>query len=280
MSNTQTTSVATNADDRPRRARWIAAVPWYTIAFVVVLVFAWWLVTAMHWAPPYILPSPADTWAVFFKNPTYVWGGAWTTTWETLIGFALATILGVVVAVVMVYSPTFEKTFYPIILFLQVVPKIAIAPLFVIWLGFGPGPKVLVAVLVAFFPVVISGLSGLRSIDPELLQLTATMGASRWKTLFKVRFPGALPELLSGVKVAATLAVTGAVVGEFVGANQGLGYMILQANGNLDTATLFAALILMSILGVVMFLALEVAERYLIPWHASQRGRHLPQFGQ
>ncbi len=118
MSNSPTTSVATGVSSSSRWGRWVSAVPWYTIVFVVVLILAWWLVTATHWAPPYILPSPGDTWQVFLHNPAYVWGGAWTTTWETLIGFALATILGVVVAVVMVYSPTFEKTFYPIILFL------------------------------------------------------------------------------------------------------------------------------------------------------------------
>src|SRR5699024_7240813 len=129
-------------------------------------------------------------------------------------------------------------------LFAQVIPKIAIAPLFIVWLGFGPSPKILVAVLMAFFPVFISGLAGLRTVDPEILQLTSTMGASKIKTFVKVRLPAALPELLSGLKVAATLAVTGAVVGEFVGANEGLGYVILQANGMLDTAMLFAALII------------------------------------
>ncbi len=171
----------------------------------------------------------------------------------------------------MVYSRGLEQTLYPVILFAQVIPKIAIAPLFVVWLGFGAEPKILVAVLMAFFPVVISGLAGLRTVDPEILQLASTMGASRFKTFLKVRLPAALPELLSGLKVAATLAVTGAVVGEFVGANEGLGYVILQANGNLDTAMLFAALIIMSLLGVILFGIIQIAERFLIPWHASKR---------
>jgi len=251
-------------------ARWVARY-WHPIAFVIGLMLVWWLVTAAKWVQPYIIPSPGDTWAAFADNAAYLAQHTWVTTYETLVGFVIAVVVGVLVAVIMVYSRGLEQTLYPIILFAQVIPKIAIAPLFIVWLGFGTAPKILVAVLMAFFPVVISGLAGLRSVDPEILQLTSTMGASRFRTFLKVRLPAALPELLSGLKVAATLAVTGAVVGEFVGANEGLGYVILQANGNLDTAMLFAALIIMSLLGVVLFGIIQVAERFLIPWHASKR---------
>jgi len=244
---------------------------WHPIAFVIVLVAVWWLVTAMQWVQPFIIPSPGDTWRAFADNGSYLAHNTWVTSYETVIGFVIAVVIGLLVAVVMVYSKGMEQTLYPVILFAQVIPKIAIAPLFIVWLGFGMAPKIWVAVLMAFFPVVISGLAGLRSIDPEILELTSTMGASRWKTFLKVRLPAALPELLSGLKVAATLAVTGAVVGEFVGANEGLGYVILQANGNLDTAMLFAALIIMSLLGVVLFLIIQIAEKFLIPWHASKR---------
>ncbi|ALX65692.1 ABC transporter permease [Microbacterium sp. XT11] len=244
---------------------------WHPIVFVVVVLVVWWAVTALGLVQPYIIPSPADTWAAFADNSAYLAQNTWVTTYETLVGFAIAVVIGLFVAVVMVYSRGLEQTLYPVILFAQVIPKIAIAPLFIVWLGFGMGPKILVAVLMAFFPVVISGLAGLRSVDPEILQLTSTMGAGRIKTFLKVRLPAALPELLSGLKVAATLAVTGAVVGEFVGANEGLGYVILQANGNLDTAMLFAALIIMSLMGVLLFAVIQIAERFLIPWHASKR---------
>ena len=244
---------------------------WHPIVFLAVVIVLWWLVTAQGWVQPYIIPAPSDTWAAFTENAEYLLQHTWVTTYETLIGFAIAGVAGLLVAVIMVYSKGLEKTFYPVILFAQVIPKIAIAPLFIVWLGFGAAPKILVAVLMAFFPVVISGLAGLRSVDPEILQLVSTMGASRLKVLFKVRLPAALPELLSGLKVAATLAVTGAVVGEFVGANEGLGYVILQANGILDTAMLFAALIIMSVMGVVLFAIIQVAEKFLIPWHASRR---------
>ncbi len=261
----------TRFPERRRSRRAVAAA--YPATFLALLVAAWFVVTATGLVEPYIIPSPGDTWQAFADYPDYLWTHTLVTTRETIAGFLIAALVGILVAVLMVYSSTLEKTFYPLILFAQVIPKIAIAPLFVVWLGFGTSPKILVAVLMAFFPVVISGISGLRSVDPELLELTSTMGASRIKTFWKVRFPAALPELLSGLKVAATLAVTGAVVGEFVGANSGLGYVILQANGNIDTAMLFAALIIMSVLGVLLFAVIQVAEMFLIPWHASRRNR-------
>lgn len=274
MSSQQNATMTLALAQRPTEphavVRWVAR-HWHPIAFVIGLMLVWWLVTTAKWVQPYIIPSPGDTWAAFADNAAYLAQHTWVTTYETLVGFVIAVVVGVLVAVIMVYSRGLEQTLYPIILFAQVIPKIAIAPLFIVWLGFGTAPKILVAVLMAFFPVVISGLAGLRSVDPEILQLTSTMGASRFRTFVRVRLPAALPELLSGLKVAATLAVTGAVVGEFVGANEGLGYVILQANGNLDTAMLFAALIIMSLLGVVLFGVIQVAERFLIPWHASKR---------
>ena len=244
---------------------------WRPAALVAALMVAWWAITDAELVAPYILPSPIDTWQTAQENAAYLAQNTLVTTWETVIGFLIAAAVGLLVAVLMVYSASLEKTVYPLILFAQVVPKIAIAPLFIVWLGFGPSPKILVAVLMAFFPIVISGLAGLRTVDPEILELTSTMGASRFKTFVKIRFPASLPHLMSGLKVAATLAVTGAVVGEFVGANEGLGYVILQANGNVDTAMLFAALIIMSAMGIVLFAIIEIAEKLLIPWHSSHR---------
>ncbi|MCX0274957.1 ABC transporter permease [Nocardia zapadnayensis] len=244
---------------------------WRPLALVAALVVAWWAVTEFELVEPYILPSPADTWRTAADNSAYLLQNTWVTTYETVVGFVIAALIGEAVALVMIYSRGIERTMYPLILFAQVIPKIAIAPLFIVWLGFGTSPKILVAVLMAFFPIVIAGMAGLRSVDPEILELTSTMGASNWKTFVKVRFPASLPQLMSGLKIAATLAVTGAVVGEFVGANEGLGYVILQANGNIDTAMLFAALIIMSVLGIILFAIIEIAEQFLIPWHASRR---------
>ncbi|MER7174496.1 ABC transporter permease [Streptomyces mesophilus] len=244
---------------------------WRPVALLLACFVAWWVIAALELVEPYLVPSPGKTFEVIVEKPDYLWQHSWVTTYETLIGFVVAVAIGVFAAVIMVYSSTVEKTLYPILLFAQVVPKIAIAPLFVVWLGFGIAPKIVIAVLIAFFPVVISMVTGLKAVDPEMLQLSSTMGASPWQTFVKIRFPASLPHLFSGLKVAVTLAVTGAVVGEFVGANEGLGYVILQANGNLDTPMLFAGLLVMSLIGVVLFVIVEIAEKLLLPWHASRR---------
>ncbi|MFD9072865.1 ABC transporter permease [Streptomyces lasiicapitis] len=268
----KTAGVAERTRPSPRRRAVDAAEKaWRPLALLVVCFGAWWVIAAAGWVESYLLPTPGATLDVIVDKPGYLWDHGLVTTYETLLGFVIAVGVGILSAVVMVYSSTVEKTLYPILLFAQVVPKIAIAPLFVVWLGFGIGPKVLIAVLIAFFPVVISMVTGLKAVDPEMLQLSATMGAKPWQTFLKIRFPASLPHLFSGLKVAVTLAVTGAVVGEFVGANEGLGYVILQANGNLDTPMLFAGLLVMSLIGVVLFVLVEIAEKLLLPWHASRR---------
>jgi NitT/TauT family transport system permease protein len=233
---------------------------------------AWWAVSAAGLVAAYLVPSPSATFRVLTGQWSYVWHNTWVTCYETLLGFAVAAAAGVLAAVMMAYSSTAERTLYPLLLFAQVIPKIAVAPLFVVWLGFGLGPKILIVVLIAFFPVVVATATGLKSIDPELLELAATMGAGPLRTFAKIRFPAALPHLFTGLKVAVTLAVTRAVVGEFVGAGEGLGFVILQANGNLDTPTLFAGLLVLSAIGVVLFALVDLCERLLLPWHTSRRG--------
>jgi NitT/TauT family transport system permease protein len=271
------TARAAGAPTRGRTPVWtwaanVVAASWRPLAVLLALFGVWWFVAWRDMVPAYLIPAPGavaetmvDDWAMLLEH-------TWVTTLETIVGFLLATVIGVATAVVLVYSKTAEKSLYPLILFAQVIPKIAIAPILVVWFGFGLTPKIVLAVLIAFFPVVVSAVAGLRSVDPELLELSATMGASRWQTFRKIRFPGALPHLMSGLKVAVTLAVVGAVVGEFVGADRGLGYVLLLASGNLNAPLLFADLILMSLIGVVLFVAVELSERVLIPWHASRRG--------
>lgn len=241
-------------------------------AILLGLIFAgWWIVTALEMVAPYLVPSPPAVWETLVEDRAMLAEHTWVTTYETVVGFVLAAMIGVATAVCIVYSKTLERALYPLILFAQVIPKIAIAPILVVWFGFGAAPKIILAVLIAFFPVVISAVAGLRSVEPELLDLSATMGASRWQTFRKIRFPTALPHLMSGLKVAVTLAVVGAVVGEFVGADKGLGYVLLVASGNLNAPLLFADLLLMSAIGIVLFILVEVAEALLIPWHASRR---------
>lgn len=274
-----TTETAPPPARRPaaRKSPWghaatLASASWRPLAVLVILFAGWWFVTWRELVPAYLVPGPGAVWDTMVADWAMLLEHTWVTTMETIVGFLLATVIGVATAVLLVYSRTAEKSLYPLILFAQVIPKIAIAPILVVWFGFGLTPKIVLAVLIAFFPVVVSAVAGLRSVDPELLELSATMGASRWKTFRKIRFPGALPHLMSGLKVAVTLAVVGAVVGEFVGADRGLGYVLLLASGNLNSPLLFADLILMSLIGVVLFVAVELSERLLIPWHASRRG--------
>lgn len=250
----------------------LLAESWRPVAVLLALFAVWWFVAWRELVPAYLVPSPGAVAETMAAEWPMLLEHTWVTTLETIVGFVLAAVIGVAAAVLLVYSKTAEKSLYPLILFAQVIPKIAIAPILVVWFGFGMTPKIVLAVLIAFFPVVVSAVAGLRSVDPELLEMSATMGASRWKTFRKIRFPGALPQLMSGLKVAVTLAVVGAVVGEFVGADRGLGYVLLLASGNLDAPLLFADLILMSLIGVVLFVLVEVLERLLIPWHASRRG--------
>ncbi|MFI6428129.1 ABC transporter permease [Promicromonospora sp. NPDC050880] len=258
----------------PFAARVLAllAESWRPVAVLLALFALWWFVAWRELVPAYLVPSPGAVAETMAAEWPMLLEHTWVTTLETIVGFVLAAVIGVAAAVLLVYSRTAEKSLYPLILFAQVIPKIAIAPILVVWFGFGMTPKIVLAVLIAFFPVVVSAVAGLRSVDPELLEMSATMGASRWKTFRKIRFPGALPQLMSGLKVAVTLAVVGAVVGEFVGADRGLGYVLLLASGNLDAPLLFADLILMSLIGVVLFVLVELLERLLIPWHASRRG--------
>jgi NitT/TauT family transport system permease protein len=249
----------------------LAEALWRPTLLLGALFAGWWLVSAQEVWPNYLVPTPVQVWDTTTGQWEFLIKHGTVTLYETIIGFVLASLLGLVTAILIAYSRTMEKALYPIVLFAQVIPKIAIAPLLVVWFGLGLAPKIILAVLIAFFPVVISGVAGLRSTDPELLDLSATMGASHWKTFRKIRFPNALPHLMAGLKVAVTLAVVGAVVGEFVGASEGLGYVLLLANGNLDAPLLFADLILMSIIGIVLFVVIEAAEALLIPWHASRR---------
>jgi len=189
----------------------------------------------------------------------------------TLWGFALSVVVGIPLAMLIAGSRTVEDYLYPLLVFSQSIPKVAIAPLFVVWFGFGLLPKVLSAFLLGFFPVVVSAVQGFKSVDPDMLDLARAMEANSLQTFRMVRLPHALPAIFSGLKVCITLAIVGAVVGEFVGSNSGLGFVLQRSIGNFELPTMFAALLILAILGVVLFWLIEVAERFLVPWHSSQR---------
>ena len=190
----------------------------------------------------------------------------WVTLYETLGGFALSMAVGVPLAVLIVYSPTLRLALYPLIILAQSVPKIAIAPVLLLILGFGEFPKMVVAFLVAFFPVVVDTATGLAATPPELLDLSRAYRASRFKTFLKVRLPLALPFIFAGAKVAITLSVIGAVVGEFVGSVKGLGYVVLSATSYWKTELAFSAMVILSLMAMVLFAAVSLVERWLCPW--------------
>jgi len=200
-----------------------------------------------------------------------LWREALPTLYATLGGFVLSALVGVPIAMWIAYSRLVESFVYPLLVFSQSVPKVAIAPLFVVWFGFGVIPKVIAAFLLGFFPVIVATVQGFKSIEPDVIDLARSMGASPLKVFIKFRLPQAMPAIFSGLKVSVTLAVVGAVVGEFVGSNSGLGYVLQKANGTFDLPLMFAALVILSMIGVLLFLALELIERWVLPWHASQR---------
>lgn len=238
---------------------------------VLVLLGLWDLSIRLFHIPAYLIPPPAAVVNQLIAEWSHLLQESARTTLATVGGFVLSVVVGVPLAMVIAYSRTLESFVYPLLVFSQSIPKVAIAPLFVVWFGFGILPKVISAFLLGFFPVVVATVMGFKSVEQDMLDLARSMGATRLQTFFKISLPQALPALFSGLKVSVTLAVVGAVVGEFVGANSGIGYVLQVANGNFDLPLMFAALVVLSTIGVLLFLAVDVIERVMIPWHPSQR---------
>jgi NitT/TauT family transport system permease protein len=246
------------------------------VLLIVALLVLWDLIIRIFKIPPYLIPTPgsvveqiAAQWPLLLKESA-------VTTWATLGGFVLSIVFGIPVAMLIAWSRVIESFVYPLLVFSQSIPKIAIAPLFVVWFGFGIIPKIISAFLLGFFPVVVSTVMGFKSVEPDMIDLARSMGASRWKLFWRISLPQALPSIFAGLKVCITLAVVGAVVGEFVGSNSGIGYLLQKANGNFDLPLMFAGLVVLSMIGVVLFILIDVVERLMIPWHASQRADVLP----
>lgn len=221
--------------------------------------------------PHYILPPPSQIVAVMQEKMPLLVKHGWVSTTEIMLGFLLSVVIGIPLALATFLWPAFARSVYPLLVSSQAVPKMAVAPLFIVWFGFGLMPKVLIAFLIAFFPIVINTVVGLAAIEPEKIYLARSMGLGGAATFFKIRLPNALPSIFGGLKIAITLAVVGAVVGEFVGGDAGLGYLLMSANGSMDTPLLFAGLVGLTLIGVVLFVAIEIVERFAIPWHASTR---------
>ena len=241
--------------------------PWLAM---LLLVASWEGLVRLFQVPQWLLPAPSAIAGEFSARPAMFLSHALVTSGEIVLGFALSVLIGVPLAIAMAYSRVFERTLYPILVSSQAVPKVAVAPLLNVWFGFGTPPKVIVAFLIAFFPIVIDTLVGLRAVEPEMLHLARSMGASAWQTFVKIRLPRALPSVFAGLKVAITLAVVGATVGEFVAADKGLGYVLMMASGEMNSRLLFAGIIALTAIGVVFFFLIESLERWLMPWRTSR----------
>ncbi len=241
-------------------------------SFLMVLV-AWQFGVAWLGIRPVMLPTPLAIATELASSPFWYLQQAWYTLLTTLGGFFLALLIGVALSILIVEVSVLESTLYAFILVLNTIPKVAVAPLFVIWLGTGVQPKIAIAFLIAFFAIVIDTVLGLKSVPPEMLDLARTLRASRWGILRRIRFPCALPSMFAGMKVAMSLSIVGAIVGEFVASERGLGYVILAAQGTFDTTRVFAAITMLSFGGIVLFWLLSLMERRLLPWHASHQIR-------
>jgi NitT/TauT family transport system permease protein len=219
----------------------------------------------------YLMPPASDAAKAMWTERDFLLPDLWITSREMLIGLALSVGIGIPLAILIVTFRWVEYSLYPLLVASQVVPKLAIAPLFIIWFGFGWFPKTLLVFSICFFPIVIDTTLGLRSIEREKLYLAASMGAGKLTTFLRFRFPQALPNIFAGLKLAGTLAVIGAIVAEFVGSDSGIGHRMIIANANIDTVTMFAAIFYITILGIVIFLLTDLTKRDLLKWHASHR---------
>jgi NitT/TauT family transport system permease protein len=235
----------------------------------VLLLGIWEAMCRLFDVPAWLLPSPSKILIEGYEILPILPAHLMATLFAVLGGFALSIAVGVPLAIMITYSPVLRRVIYPMILALQSVPKVAIAPILLLWVGYGLKSGIVVAATVAFFPVVISTAAGLESIDRELLELTRSLDSSSLKVFLKVRLPWAMPHIFSGLKVAITLAVIGAIVAEFIGADKGLGYLILTNSGALKTSVVFFVLLILSLLGIALFYAVEAIERTVCPWYMS-----------
>jgi NitT/TauT family transport system permease protein len=245
-----------------------------TIILSVVILAVWELFVDFAKLPTFVLPAPSRIISTLIARQPELFHASLTTAAEIVYGFVLSAAVGVALALVIARFDRFGRALYPLVVLFQNVPKIALAPLFILWFGFDLAPKVLLIVVIAFFPVALDMLAGLQSVDPNLVALMRSVGATRGEILRRVQIPHSLPHLMAGLKIAITLSVIGAIVGEFAGANAGLGYLIVFASTQMETPLVFAALIEVSVLGVVFFYAVEAFEWWYVSWVPKGGGGH------
>ena len=249
-----------------RRVGWNLLPPLTFIGMVAL----WWGAVELFRIPAYLLPGPQSVFARLVTDSGLLWTHSQVTLTEILLGFGLTIVTAIPLGLLIALSPLSKQLVYPPIMLMQLVPKIAVAPLFLVWLGFGIESKVLLTVLLTFFPLLIASISGFQILDDRLLYLTRSMGATSWQTFRYLRFPAALPVIFSGIKTSATIAATAAIVAEFVGANKGLGYVLLRGTSTMDIELVFAVLVVLTLIGVAINYVVEFCEWAMTPWQRSK----------
>ena len=233
---------------------------------IAIFLIVWELAVRVSGLEKWLLPAPSDIVVAFEQNVALVNRHTWPTLQEAALGFGMGIAVALLLALLIELSPWLRRGLYPLLVGTQTVPIIAIAPLFIVWFGYGLLPKVLIVALVTFFPVVVSTVDGLRSADHNMVRLLQSMGAGRWRIFRMVRFPHALPYVFSGLKIAATYSVLGAVIGEWLGANAGLGVMLVRAQNSFAADNVFVAIIVITFWSIVLFALIQIASRLLAPW--------------
>ncbi len=238
---------------------------------IVAFLGAWQLATVVWDIPLWLLPSPKAIALALWEAKLSLLRHLGVTLYETVVGFLLGVVVGIPLAALLVSSDLIWRTLYPILAAVQSIPKTAIAPLLLVWMGAGELPKVIIAFLIAFFPIVVNTATGMTLVEQDLLHLVRSLSGTKTQTFWHIRLPNALPYIFSACKVAITLAVVGAVIGEFVGADAGLGYIILVASSQLKTDVAFVAILLLAALGMALFWIIGLLERWLLPWCVQPR---------
>ncbi|MCU1489406.1 MAG: putative transporter permease protein [Acidimicrobiaceae bacterium] len=240
---------------------------------IVVLIGLWQLIVELAHYPAYLIPTPTEVASSLWHDWNPILGSAARTTLvEVLIGYAIATAAGIGIAVALHLIGPLRRAVYPLLIASQTIPVVVLAPILVVLFGYGIVPKLVIVALICFFPVVVNGLDGLRSVDDDFIRMMRTLDASRLAIFRRVEFPAALPLIFSGMRISATFASIGAVFGEWAGSNAGLGYVMLEATPNLQTARIFAAIVILTVVSILLFGAVSLAERFIAPW-ARQRDR-------
>lgn len=251
--------------------RWLPA-----LVIVVMLLGVWEAYVRLFDVQKWLLPAPSVIAITLVNSVSLLSHHTWITLLEVIVGFGVALAMGIVLASIVTLSNTLERAIYPFIIASQTVPIIVIAPLLLIWIGYGLTPKVIVVALIAFFPIVVNMVDGLKSVDPDMVRLMRTFGANRWQIFIKVQLPTSLPFLFSAARVAVAISVIGAVIGEWVGSSQGLGYLMIRSKPLFLTERVFAAITILSVMGISLFVLVGVVERLTIPWwHDDRRKRAL-----